>query len=42
MRMGIGFPFESHGNGNSFWAANGNNVTGMALAHRSVLHNNMQ
>ena len=36
--MGMGFPGESHGNGNSFWATNGNgsgnwnNVMGMGMA----------
>ena len=32
---GMGFPWESHGNGSSFWATNGNgnNVVGMGMAH---------
>jgi len=37
MGMGIPirtkFPWESHGNGNNFWAINGNDVMGIKMAH---------
>jgi len=31
LRMGQGFPWESHGNGNSFWATDGNGNNDMTM-----------